>query len=336
MAKGSLKPTLIVVVDTEEEFDWRQPYSRSAVGVSHMEHQGRAQRVLQKFGVRPTYVVDYPIAVEERAFRPLREWFTDGHCKLGAHLHPWVTPPFTEELSTFNSYPGNLPVSLERAKLSRLTESIECNLGVRPKAYRAGRYGIGPMTATVLDELGYNIDTSVVPFTDFSGDGGPDFKKYTQELFWIDPNKRVLEVPLTVGWCGLLRTHGATLQSFLLSKCGMKLHAPGVCARLGLFERIRLTPEGTTLVELKRLTETLLACGTRVFVFSYHSPSVEPGNTPYVRNDKELEEFLARIDGYCEYFLGDCGGVSSSLEELRESLIPSDISPIASDIRPAG
>ena len=45
--------------------------------------------------------------------------------KIGAHLHPWVNPPFVESVSNYNSYPGNLPGALERAKLHKLTSRIE-------------------------------------------------------------------------------------------------------------------------------------------------------------------------------------------------------------------
>src|SRR3546814_11173699 len=70
---------------------------------------------------------------------------------------------------------GNLPPELEHAKLAALTEAIAGAFGARPVVYKAGRYGVGPATAGILEALGYRIDVSVVPFPDFSDDGGPDF-----------------------------------------------------------------------------------------------------------------------------------------------------------------
>jgi hypothetical protein len=310
-------PRLLVVVDTEEEFDWSRPHSRSEIGVDHIKHQDRAQAILERYGVRPTYVVDYPVASQEQGYRLLREWLADGRCGIGAHLHPWVNPPFVEEVSVRNSYPGNLPYELERAKLLRLTETIEANFGRRPTVYRAGRYGIGPATSGILEELGYQIDTSVVPLTDFTPDGGPDFTAFDVDPFWFGPSERVLEVPLTVAWYGRWRRFGPVLQPWLSLGAAMRLHLPGVFARLHLLERIRLTPEGTNFAELKRLTDTLLAAGQRLFVFSYHSPSVVPGNTPYVRSDAELQSFLALIDRFCEYFFGSCKGEPSTPHDVR-------------------
>jgi len=311
---------LVVVVDTEEEFDWRQPFARSATAVTHIKEQYRAQEVLERYGIKPLYAVDFPVASQEQGYRPLREWLDDGHCDIGAHLHPWVNPPDEEELSARNSFPGNLPEWLEREKLKRLTDTIATNFGHRPMTYRAGRYGIGRATGGILEELGYHVDTSVVPFTDFGEIAGPDFSSATRDPFWFGPTGGVLEVPLTVGWCGILRHSGNSIQPVLMSGVGMRFHLPGAFARLGLFERIRLTPEGVSFAELKRLTDTLLASGNRIFVLSYHSPTLAPGNTPYVRDEAGLQEFLSVLDRYCEYFVTSCGGRGSTMDEIHEAL----------------
>lgn len=318
-AQGLLSkaPQLFVVVDTEEEFDWSKPHSRGETRVSHVRQLGRAQRIFEKYAIRPTYVVDYPIASQSAAYEPLREWFSAGTCEIGAHLHPWVNPPFDEEVTPRNSYPGNLPAELERQKLQRLTETISANLKCRPTTYRAGRYGIGANTGAILEELGYELDTSVVPFTDFGADGGPNFTRFDTRPFRIGPQRRILEVPLTVGWCGTLRDRHAMLWPFLSSAVGLSLHLPGVFARGGLLEKVRLTPEGTNFAELKRLTETLLRAGERIFVFSYHSPSVAPGHTPYVRDERERESFLGLLEEYCTYFFGFCGGVAATMQSLQ-------------------
>jgi len=310
-------PKLLVVVDTEEEFDWGKPHSRSEISVSHMKFQERTQRIFERYKVKPTYVVDYPIASQEQGVRPIAEWLSDGLCGIGAHLHPWVNPPFEEELSLKNSYPGNLPRVLEKEKLLRLTRAIESSFGERPVVYRAGRYGIGPATGEILEELGYEVDSSIVPSTDFSADGGPDFSAFSMDPFWFGPSGTLLEIPLTVAWCGRLKAHGKALQRSLMSDMARRLHVPGVFARLRLLERIRLTPEGMSFAELKRLTDTMLRLGKRLFVFCYHSPSVAPGHTPYVRDQSDLQQFLALIERYCDYFFGICRGEATTFSDVR-------------------
>ncbi|HEX9802908.1 MAG TPA: glycosyltransferase, partial [Gammaproteobacteria bacterium] len=154
-------PLLLVVIDTEEEFDWRLPHSRENTSVSAIAAQGRAQEIFARHGIVPTYVVDYPVATTPAAVGILKSFSSRGACRIGAHLHPWVNPPHLEIVNATNSYPGNLPPALERAKLTALTEAIVQSFGTAPVVYKAGRYGLGPATAGILEELGYRVDVSV-------------------------------------------------------------------------------------------------------------------------------------------------------------------------------
>jgi hypothetical protein len=196
------QPLLLVVVDTEEEFDWGRPVSRDQVSTRAIASQYRAQEILQRYGIKPTYVIDYPVASQESGYGPLKELYDDGLCQIGAHLHPWVCPPFDEQVSNLNSYPGNLPRDLEKAKLESLTEEITKRFGHRPTIYKAGRHGVGPNTAGILAELGYRIDASVVPQTDFRDDEGPDFRHCDAAPYWFGEN-RILEIPLSAGFAGI-------------------------------------------------------------------------------------------------------------------------------------
>lgn len=207
-------PLLQVVVDTEEEFDWSEPFRRDRVSVESMDAQWRAQELFDAYGVKPTYVIDHPVATTARSVEILKAFLDEGRCQIGTHLHPWVNPPFAEAVSAFTSYPGNLEPALERRKLEILHEAISCAFSLRPMIYKAGRYGIGPNTACILSSLGYVVDLSVVPLTDFSGDGGPDFRGFPDRPFWLDRAGGILEIPLTRGFSGAWtgRLGGAALR----------------------------------------------------------------------------------------------------------------------------
>jgi hypothetical protein len=130
----------------------------------------------------------------------------------------------------------------------------------------------------------------------------------------------MLEIPMTAGFVGSLRSTGPSMHGLLRSRAGLAMRMPGIFARLGLFERIVLTPEGITSEEHRRLTRTLLASGQRVFSFTYHSPSLEPGHTPYVRSQSDLTAFLDRFERYFDFFFGDIGGRSATPLEIRDML----------------
>jgi hypothetical protein len=98
------RPTLFVVVDTEEEFDWRAPLSREQTSVRAMRNIHLLQSLLTAASVKPTYVIDYPVATQRDGYGPLLDFHRSGEAEIGAHLHPWVTPPLDEQLTSRNSF----------------------------------------------------------------------------------------------------------------------------------------------------------------------------------------------------------------------------------------
>jgi len=96
------------------------------------------------------------------------------------------------------------------------------------------------------------------------------------------------------GFAGALAANGPAAYPVLAGPMGMRFHVPGIFARLGLIERITLTPEGIDHAAHRRLTRSLLAQGCKVFCFTYHSLSLEPGHTPYVRDRDDLAAFLCK------------------------------------------
>jgi len=269
-------------------------------------------------GVTPVYVVDYPVASQRDGYRPLQEIHASGRCLIGAHLHPWVNPPFDEVVSRRNSFPGNLGRDLEAAKLAVLGQEIGERFGAKPTIYKAGRYGIGAHTAGILEEQGYEVDVSVCPHVDYSGEEGPDFTSYTASPYWFGMRRRMLELPMTIGFSGMLNRWGAEVHRVVSSPGLRRCHLVGALARLRLVDKVWLSPEGYVGPEHRRLVRCLLQSGLRVFTFAFHSPSVVPGNTPYVRTERERDDFLRRCREFFEFFKGEVGGRPSTPLEIKE------------------
>ncbi|MEM8885585.1 MAG: polysaccharide deacetylase family protein [Planctomycetota bacterium] len=314
------KPILLVVSDTEEEFDWSKPHDRASTGVTAMPHITRAQEVFDAYGIKPCYVIDWPVVDQEMGHTALRAIHADGRCEIGAHLHPWVSPPHDEEVCRRHSFPGNLPRALEARKIELLRDRIEEVFGDRPTTYKAGRYGVGPHTATTLEQLGFDVDLSVEPDFDYSHEQGPDFRGYPYGPYWFGRQRRMLCVPATsalAGFVGPLRD-----PAYRLANWGpfRKLRAPGILSRLGVADRLHLSNEGFSVADNVKLTRWLYARGERVFAYSFHSPSVVPGHTPYVRNEAELSAFLDGFRQYFDFFFQQLGGVTMTPRELFQHL----------------
>ena len=58
-----------------------------------------------------------------------------------------------------------------------------------------------------------------------------------------------------------------------------------------MLERIALTPEGIPLSKALEAIDLALEAALPVLTFSFHSPSLAAGHTPYVRCEQELETF---------------------------------------------
>ena len=313
-------PILCIIVDAEEEFHWGRPVSPRNNQTSSIRYQNRAHEVFSCYDVRPTYLVTYPIASDPAAAAVLRDYLADGRCDIGAQLHPWVTPPFNTETHERQSFPGNLPTALEREKLHRLTETVRENFNLQPKVYKAGRYGFGPSTASLLEDEGFEVDTSLMPRTRYTHLGGPDFSTFGYGPFWFGAGRRLLELPVTRDLTGLLARQLPAAYGMAERKPFRTIRAAGLLARARLLERVTLSPEGSDLAAMLRLTRSLLRRGERIFTLSYHSPSLQPGNTPYVRTQRDLAEFLDRISGFLSFFRDELGGVFLSAQELRDQL----------------
>jgi hypothetical protein len=312
---ASERPLLFVVIDTEEEFDWSAPYSRANTGVTAMKHIHRVQTILERYKVKPIYVIDYPVASQPAGFGPLQQIWGEGRCHIGAHLHPWVNPPYVEEVNRRNSFTCNLPADLQRAKLRALADCIAQRFERQPRIFKAGRYGIGEATVGLLDELDFEVDTSISPRMDFRAEGGPSFAAFDSTPFFL--SDRVLELPCTidyVGWAGALRP---TLHRIAARPVPERFKAVGILARAGVVNRVMLSPEGNTFPEMRSLVKELFSTGLRTFTLSFHSPSVEPGHTPYVRTDTDLGVFLRCLEDFCDFFFGAFDGISGDPYEFR-------------------
>lgn len=280
-------------VDTEEEFDWSAPLTRDRHGTAAAAALREGGRRFGAWQVPVTYLIDWPIVADPHAVAILRELVADHGAVVGTQLHPWVNPPFDEALTPANSFAGNLPPDLEAAKLDRLTDAIAGAFGTPPLAFRAGRYGIGPHTRALLAARGYRLDSSARARYDYSAAGGPDFGAIGNHAYRAGPGGALVELPLTTVHTGLLRPAGPALHRRL----ARLPHGLGAAARLHLLARVALTPEDMPLADAKEAIRVAIGEGVRVLNFSFHSPSLAPGHTPYVRDAADLARFWQWWEG---------------------------------------
>lgn len=315
------KPVLLVTIDTEED-NWGD-YSRLTPEVSNVERLPAFQELCDGYGVVPTYLCNWPVLSEERSADILEGLIRDSSCDVGAHIHPWNTPPPEEEVSERNSMLCNLPPDLIAKKLDALRDLLVRRFGSEPKVFRAGRWAFGSGVAAILARQGYEIDTSVSPLIDWSAAFGPDYREAPSQPYRFDPDEPLkptrdgvlLEVPASVGFLGRYPEARRTLREFAARPIPRRLRMIGLVDRLGLARRRWLSPELATGEEMIALARAMVARGARVLNFTFHSPTLAPGLTPFTPTETALEEFMVRIETFFS-FASESGYRCASVAEV--------------------
>ncbi len=296
------QPLCCLAVDAEEDFDWNRPVRATGFSTECMHRIADLQGIVAAYGLRPTYLMTFPVLEDADAVRMIRCQYERGECDLGIQLHTWVTPPF-EEPSTGASYLGSLDAVIEERKLVMLIRRFREIFGFAPVSFRAGRYGLSGSTARLLEKHGFTIDTSLAPRTNSRGDGGPDFSGYECDPFWFGETRALLELPLCrslIGWSGPL---APLLYRATASPSG-RWRMGGVLSRLRIAERVTLSPEGNDVAAMRRFLTQRRRMGQTVFSLSFHSSSMMPGRNPYVRTRADLHYFYDRLSEILDVMSG--------------------------------
>lgn len=291
---------LVVTIDTETDSPrWRPefPYTLKNIEVLPL-----LQSLFNRYSVRPTYLVIYPVTQDKKSREILAKILAENQAEIGAHLHPWTTPPFTSEEEKLQlSYPHNSLLEFE--KLKNLTEIIEEFFHKKPISYRAGRYGLDEESLKILEELGYLVDSSVTPTMNWASDGGPNFANIesTQPYY----QNSILEVPISI--IVNRKISGYNNLSPLL-KAALK--------KIGLIKTIWLRPSTSSFEEMKFVSDRLIEKGAKVLNMMFHSNELIAGASHYIKTEKEAENFFWKLDKILNYLMNQKKLESKTLSEL--------------------
>lgn len=304
---------LIISIDVEEDMpNWT---IEESVTIRNLDGIPRLQDLFDKYGVRPTYLLNYAFASNDKAVKYFRE--IGDRCEIGAHMHPWNTPPLTPEEATVNEYPSNLPYERQYEKLKTVTEALKEAFGKSPLSYRAGRFGFNDDTKDILMRLGYLVDSSVSPMISWEDDNGPSYLDYRARPFWMtDGDNRLLQVPVSIG---LSRNIPEFLEGIYL-RIPKFTRIRGLLSRdyLNLLDLIWLYPSVNSEKEMVQLVEVMMKKSINVFNLFFHSSEIKAGESIYARTEEELNNYLRRLDMFLEYAVNKKGMKSVTLSEYRE------------------
>jgi peptidoglycan/xylan/chitin deacetylase (PgdA/CDA1 family) len=312
-----MKNYLVVTIDTETDSPrWKPQYP---FGLENIKVVPKLQKLFEKYNVKATYLVTYPVAKDKKSVEILGDFLKKQEIEIGAHLHPWSNPPFSSEAEKFKlGYPHLSKLEFE--KLVSLTESIEKSFNIKPVSYRAGRYGFDNESLGYLEKLGYLIDTSITPGINWFLDAGPNFAGFnSNQPYFLDskniklPGKSpVLEVPLSI-------IINRNLPYFFdRAYKSLPLEIKYILRKIRLIKTLWLRPSISSFEEMKYVSDFILAKGQKIVLnMMFHSNELLAGANPYVRTNEEADYFFSRLDKILNYLIFQKNLESKTLSELR-------------------
>jgi len=301
------KVFLAITIDTEED-DWGC-YTHNSFSLDNIQRIPRLQDIFNKYGMLPTYFITYPVATDEISIKILGKIAKEGRCEIGTHPHPWNTPPIEEERNEQNSFINNLPSKLQFEKIRTLHETISRNFQVTPTSYRSGRWGFSDEVAKHLFRLGYLVDSSIMPYTDWSEYHGPDYSLLSAKSHILNHEgseyesgrNPLIEIPSTVGYLQMDQEASNRLYYRILRRPLKHFSIVGLLNRMKVLNRVWLSPEISNGSNMVKLAETMINNGHHLLNMFFHSSSLLENSNPFVQTAKDLEEFFRRIEMFLAY-----------------------------------
>lgn len=312
---------LLVGIDTEGDNQW-DARARANQTFENIYALPRLHALFARHGVRPTYVITYPVANDPRSADVLGGLLAGGDAEIGAHHHAWETPPCTEDDVRRHPYASSLPRTQFERQLESLTAAITAAVGQRPVSYRSGRFGFSSDHVAGLERLGYLVESSVAPLFYESHKGGPEFVEAPLTPYFLayDSATRpgcsdVLEVPVS---SALNRRLPKALQ-YAYARAPRPYTTKRVLRALRVLRMRWLRPSYSSLDDMIALARDLAKANEPVLNLLFHSSEAIVGGSPYNRTQAELDAFCDRLDRFLAFATRGLGAVPATFAEFRRA-----------------
>ncbi len=291
--------SFIVTIDTEGDDLWgdsEEITTRNALFLP------RFQAVCERYRIRPTYLVNYEMAVSPAFVEFGLDVIDRKVGEIGMHLHAWNSPPVIPLTACDHRYKPYLieyPAPVIWTKVDYMTKLLQDTFRVPITSHRAGRWAMNSVYAKSLISSGYTVDCSVTPCVDWSGNlgdpernGGVDYRDFPSWPYFVDPddistagNSPLLEVPMTVTPCYPLAARSGYPY---LSAAGRIVS--------GWFGNCWLRPDGRNLDSMR---QQLLKAAEKQSLhaeFMLHSSELMPGGSPTFRTADSIENLYHDLE----------------------------------------
>jgi hypothetical protein len=310
---------LLVGIDTEGDNQW-DAAARANQTFENIYALPKLHALFARHGVRPTYVITYPVARDGRSAEILCSLLEGSDCEVGAHHHAWETPPFSPGDVTKHPYASMLPRTQFEAQLESLTTAITRAVGCRPLSYRSGRFGFSADHVSALERAGYLVESSVAPLFYETHKGGPEFVAAPLRPYFlaydnavVPGSSNVLEVPVSAA---LNRRLPQWLQQ-VYARAPRPYTTKRVLRALGVLRMQWLRPSYSSLSDMRALARTVARQRVPVLNLLFHSSEAIVGGSPYNRTQAELDAFRERLEDFLTYAAEELHAKPLTFTEFR-------------------
>jgi hypothetical protein len=310
---------LLVGIDTEGDNQW-DAAARANQTFENIYALPKLHALFARHGVRPTYVITYPVARDARSADILSGLLEGSDCEIGAHHHAWETPPFSPGDVERHPYASMLPRAQFEAQLESLTIAITRAAGRRPLSYRSGRFGFSADHVGALERAGYLVESSVAPLFFETHKGGPEFVEAPLRPYFLaydsavaPGSSNVLEVPVSAG---VNRRLPKRVQ-YLYARAPQPYTTKRVLRALKLVRMRWLRPSYSSLADMRALAHDIARDQVPVLNLLFHSSEAIVGGSPYNRTEAELDAFRERLEQFLTYAIHDLGAKPATFTEFR-------------------
>jgi len=295
----SAKPAFLVTIDTEGDDLWSRPRMITTHNTSALP---RFQALCETWGLRPTWLVNYEMAMDDEFVRFGRDVLRRGAGEIGMHLHAWHSPPLvplTDDDLSHQPYLTEYPHDVVEAKVAFMTTLLRERFETAIASHRAGRWGFDAHYARTLAALGYFVDCSVCPHVswrdvpgDPAGSGGPDFRRFPDRPYLLDldcidrpGDSHLLEIPMSVLRSPLHRIAPWAYVTPVLRRWAWASRP----------DRLWLYPNGTNRSDLLHIVDEALASGRPYVEMVLHSSELVPRGGPNAADAVRIEQMYSDL-----------------------------------------
>lgn len=288
-------PFFLITIDTEGDNLWSAPRE---ITTRNSEFLKRFQDLCEEFHLKPTYLVNYEMAMCPNFRRFGHDVLSRKAGEIGMHLHAWNAPPIEPISGNDYAYLPFLidyPHSSMRKKVEYQTKLLADVFGVQPISHRAGRWALDSRYVELLIENGYRVDCSVTPGVSWRvksnapfGWNGTDYRYFPSDPYWLDPadisrpgRSELLEVPMTIRHRPPWKS-----ESFKALRAVLNRVRP---------EILWLRPNRRNVNQLVNLLQWVLAERRNYCEFMLHSSEFMPGGSPIFKSAPDIESLYSDL-----------------------------------------